>query len=81
MTRSVCAIAKGEWEASLAHHPAGWFAMLGALGGAIWLCAEALSGRALRPRLRRRLAAGLVAACLSVAAVTWVARLSKLLRP
>ncbi len=80
MTRSVCAVAKGEWGASLAHHPAGWLAALGALGGAIWLGTEALSGRALRPRLRRRLAAALIAAFLGVALVAWIARLLALPR-
>lgn len=80
MTRSVCAIAKGDWRASLAYHPAGWIAAAGALGAAVWLGAEAAAGRALRPRLRRRLATGLLAAGGAVALATWIARLLALCR-
>jgi hypothetical protein len=80
LTRSLCAIAKGEWRASLALHPVGWLVAVGAAVGAAWMTAEARTGEELRPRLRRRLAIGFTIVVGALAGVFWIASLASRFR-
>ena len=62
LTRAICHLLRGDWEASLHLHPAGGLLLAALLVAAVWMGAEAVRGRAADAHLQRRLIALLAGA-------------------
>ena len=75
LTRSLCHALRGEWAASLGHHPAGVLLAAALIGWMVWSAAEARRGQLVGDVVRRHVSIAMLKSGIAISLVVWLARL------